>query len=502
MNRNCLETISKEFCGDFEDSLYEYKSGPKLVSFFNSKFGFQDEYYSGFPTRWVYAAERIQDLYNEGKINDFFSLIMSIEFHIQERDETAVEVVPFIENLKNQWNRKLRSYRYQLIQTGSIFELTNLDEDLELIGEGGFANVYYQRSTGLVIKQLKRENLLESSSKHRFKREYEITKSLKSIDGIIEVYDFNESDYFYVMEKCDYTLFDFLSSTPLSIETKEVIIKQILTIISQVHKRNVIHRDLSSNNIFVKGSEIKVADFGLGKDFDFVFSHQTKSTDQLGQVQYCPPEQLMRLGKTDKYSDVFSLGRLINFILTNNPNDKNHKYKLLVEKATSAEPLNRYIDAPEMYDEFLNIKKFIDDSENREEIIKLINMNKYNKKVAMYIGSLSSKDLCQNIININGFDNALYSYFKDYPESISEILKLIETDMDNMCRKYEDADNFAKIAEYILRNNLSTFEVREKAAKILNHVAFFVNRFYAQRLIESLIDDGIEPMIEEVLNKR
>lgn len=29
----CLEIISKEFCGDFEDSLYEYKSGPQLVLF-------------------------------------------------------------------------------------------------------------------------------------------------------------------------------------------------------------------------------------------------------------------------------------------------------------------------------------------------------------------------------------------------------------------------------------------------------------------------------------
>src|SRR5699024_10484291 len=119
--------------------------------------------------------------------------------------------------------------------------------DLELIGEGGFANVYLQKSTGLVIKKLKRENLLEENSKHRFKREFEITKSLSDIEGIIKVYDFNESEYFYVMEKCDSTLYDFLISNPLSVEVKESIIIKILYIMAKVHNKNIIHRDISSN---------------------------------------------------------------------------------------------------------------------------------------------------------------------------------------------------------------------------------------------------------------
>ncbi|MFR6141778.1 MAG: hypothetical protein ACLUJM_03445, partial [Finegoldia sp.] len=209
MNESFFEVISKEFCGDFEDSLYEYKTGPALVNFFNSNFGYNDQYNSSFPTRWIYASERIKNLYNNGKMKLFFSYIMSVEFNIQEKQKTTVEVVTFIEKLKDHWNRKLRPFKYQLIQVGDSFELTHLDEDLELIGEGGFANVYLQKSTGLVIKKLKRENLLEENSKHRFKREFEITKSLSDIEGIINVYDFNESEYFYVMEKCDSTLYDF-----------------------------------------------------------------------------------------------------------------------------------------------------------------------------------------------------------------------------------------------------------------------------------------------------
>lgn len=501
MNEYLFEVIAKEFCGD-EDSQYEYKSGPQLVDFFNINFGYNDQYYSGFPTRWRYASERIQHIQHRNLINEFFTLIMSLEFHIQEKNLTAVEAVPFISSLMKHWNKLLRPFRYQLIKIADRYELTNFDENMKLIGSGGFADVFVEKSTGLVLKRLKRENLVDRGSIHRFKREYEITKTLSDVKGIIEVYDFNDSEYYYVMEKCDCTLLDFLTNNPLGISSKEAIIDQILGIMSVVHQRNIIHRDISSNNIFLKGSEIKIADFGLGKDFDFVLSHQTKSTAQLGQIQYCPPEQLMKLGDTGKYSDVYSLGRLVNFIMTNNPNDKDHKYKLLVEKATSLEANNRYIDAVVMYENFKKIKEYTESREKLEYVTNLIKSEKYDENVELYISSLSSQSLCDNIISMQGFRETIYTYFENNEESVLEILEFIKKDMDNSCRRFEDADNFADVAHYVLENNLGTFVVKERAAEILNHVAYYVNRFYAQRLIESLVNRGIEPMLEDILIKR
>lgn len=502
MNTDCLEVVSKEFCGDYEDSLYKYKTGLQLIQFFNSNFGYEDTYYNGFPTRWFYTSEKLKDLQRKGLINSFFSLIMSIEFHIGEKEITAVEAVPFIDNLKVHWNMRLRPYKYQIIKVDNEYKLTSFDDDLELIGRGGFAEVYLQKSTGLVLKQLKRDSLGDEGSRHRFKREYEITKELSDIPGIIEVFDFNSSDYFYIMEKCDFTLHDFLTKNRLDLQDKESIIVEILKIVSIVHQRNIIHRDISANNIFLRGNEIRIADFGLGKKFDFVFSHQTKNTAQLGQIQYCPPEQLMELANTGKFSDVYSLGRLINFILTNNPNDKNHKYKFLVEKATSLELSSRYADAQLMYENFIKMKEYAENTEKQEALASLISQGSYDDRVALYISSLASKDLCQNIISMEGFTQALYSYFDENSESILEILTFVAIDMDNIRNRFEDADNFADVANYILENNLSTFEVREKAAYILHHVAYDVNRFYAQGLVDSLIDNGIDPILEEILLPR
>lgn len=36
----------------------EYRSGPKLVQFFND-LGFQDTYGQGFPSRWMYTDEKL-----------------------------------------------------------------------------------------------------------------------------------------------------------------------------------------------------------------------------------------------------------------------------------------------------------------------------------------------------------------------------------------------------------------------------------------------------------
>ena len=39
----------------------EYRSGPKLVTFFN-ELGFSDVYAQGFPSRWIYTDERLKKI--------------------------------------------------------------------------------------------------------------------------------------------------------------------------------------------------------------------------------------------------------------------------------------------------------------------------------------------------------------------------------------------------------------------------------------------------------
>lgn len=77
---------------------------------------------------------------------------------------------------------------------------------------------------------------------------------------------------------------------------------------------------------------LKVADFGLGKDLQVFTSHQTLHTNAMGQYYYCAPEQFMMLKDADKRSDVYSLGRVINFIMTGDARNSHHIYRSVAEK--------------------------------------------------------------------------------------------------------------------------------------------------------------------------
>ena len=44
-----------------------------------------------------------------------------------------------------------------------------------------------------------------------------------------------------------------------------------------------------------------------------------------------------------------------------------------------------------------------------------------------------------------------------------------------------------------------SFVVKEIAANILRFVAWDVNRFNAQAMVEDLINEGIEPMLEDII---
>ena len=144
-------------------------------------------------------------------------------------------------------NHILQKDQYKITKRDGKYHLVKENDDLELIGSGGFANVYKQKSTGLIIKKLKDDYLTDKGIRSRFKREFEITKSLQDAFGIIKIYKFYEENCSYSMEQAEITLEKYVLNNDLSMESKITCIRQILYIMSEVHKRDIIHRDISAN---------------------------------------------------------------------------------------------------------------------------------------------------------------------------------------------------------------------------------------------------------------
>jgi serine/threonine protein kinase len=140
------------------------------------------------------------------------------------------------------------------------------------------------------------------------------------------------SDYLFIlMEYCEKTLQDAVKGA-----TKEVIwdyFGQCLKGVSYLHSKQIIHRDIKPNNIFVKDLVVKIGDFGLSKIFNKaaasaagVISRVPSNDDddatvgskssQVGTFLYMAPE--VEVGRPcNEKCDVYSLGILLVEIFSN-----------------------------------------------------------------------------------------------------------------------------------------------------------------------------------------
>ncbi|MGR1788467.1 protein kinase domain-containing protein, partial [Salmonella enterica] len=110
----------------------------------------------------------------------------------------------------------------------------------------------------------------------------------------------------------------------------------------------VLHRDLSPNNVLIFDDKVVVSDFGLGKDYENLTKQGYSSVQGYGNINYVAPEQQDKLSAATKRSDVYSLGKLLYFILTGkNPRNArdSEMYASLISTATLESPENRYSDA-------------------------------------------------------------------------------------------------------------------------------------------------------------
>ena len=499
MSEDFIKFLAELINGDYEQ-LYTYKSGPKLVSFFNQYFDYNDSYGQGFPSRWLYTYNKIVSLINTNEINKFFNIILDKRFIMRDlkiNEEQSVER----ENLiYDKINEKSLYEGYYLTKKNGQYKFIKKDEDLEYIGGGGFADIYLQKSTNNIIKKLKEDFLTDKGIKSRFKREFIITKSLGDLDGVIKVYEFNDSDYTYSMEKAEKTLEKYVTEFELNQSQKLSCIYQILNIMEEVHKRKIIHRDISPNNILIMNGLLKISDFGLGKDLTMFTSHQTLRTNSVGQYHYCAPEQFMLLKDGDSRSDVYSLGRVINFIMNKDPRKSNHILRNVAEKATSENPAFRYLDAAELYSAVKKGIAFYEDKNRIQNIRKKIIQKQFDEFVEEYIFEQTAEDLLNNISGMPNFRFAIMQFIQIDTKHANFFIETITDKYQGFYNSFQSYDNLAEIMYEIILGNYE-FPIKELSANILNYIAKYINRFNAQNLIEKAISQGIDPFLEEILNE-
>jgi predicted ATPase/tRNA A-37 threonylcarbamoyl transferase component Bud32 len=151
------------------------------------------------------------------------------------------------------------------------------------------------------------------------KREFEILQEI-SVSGVPRAIEFQRDCGFMVIEDFGgIPLRSLLVRQRFSLENFFHVGIQLCMILAELHRRNIIHKGINSQSIFVHAEtyEVQIVDFGLA-------SHTSVETNQLvsphlfnDALPYISPEQTGRMNRSIDYrTDFYSLGVTFYEILT------------------------------------------------------------------------------------------------------------------------------------------------------------------------------------------
>ncbi|BBM82877.1 AAA family ATPase [Candidatus Uabimicrobium amorphum] len=192
----------------------------------------------------------------------------------------------------------------------------------ERIYEGRETEVFkgYKNQQALIFKSLKGE-YPSRRALARFRREYEIVKNL-DIDGIVEVVDLVEYRNSLVIVLKDFggvPLSKVIADKKITIDIFFPIAIAIVKILGNIHKHNLIHKDIKPSNIIINydNLDVKIADFGISTFLSREVPQVRNPKLLEGTLAYMSPEQTGWINRgLDYRTDFYSLGITFYQMLT------------------------------------------------------------------------------------------------------------------------------------------------------------------------------------------
>ena len=200
------------------------------------------------------------------------------------------------------------------------------------LGEGGFGITYIGRDKNLdmrvAIKEYYPSGFVSRNSsasltitanvgngeqvfekgRERFISEARILAKLTSEPGIVGVRDFFEANNtaYIIMDYLDgITLKEHLEQNgTMGINQILELLKPVMKSLERIHGRELIHRDISPDNLMLVDGELKLLDFGAARDFANL---DNKSLSVMLKPGYAPEEQYRSKGIQGPWTDVYAL---------------------------------------------------------------------------------------------------------------------------------------------------------------------------------------------------
>lgn len=204
---------------------------------------------------------------------------------------------------------------------GDIFKpgdlLNNTYRIEKVLGRGGTSEVYQARNevSGrlIAIKALKSEFAGDEAFLTLMRREEEIREIRH--DAVVRYSENHRTPDGHIYLVMDYVegpaLDAIMRSGGMAADDLMAVAKRVAHGLRAAHNRNIVHRDLSPDNIILRGGkpeEAVIIDFGIAKDTN-PGAETIVGNEFAGKYAYAAPEQLS--GQTDRRTDIYSLGALL-----------------------------------------------------------------------------------------------------------------------------------------------------------------------------------------------
>lgn len=246
--------------------------------------------------------------------------------------------------------------RYRVVETlkESPFETTQkvMLDDGRGGCEGPFIRKYINRETGMGAVYIE------------LCRAWKAGRCFRHVPAIYDCYEMGR-DLVVIMQYIrGETLSDVVgrlgSSTALAID----VFPRLCDAVMELHNGfdvPIIHRDLKPSNVVLNQDQLMVIDFGIARKYS---PESNVDTLNFGTRIYAPPEQF-GFGQTDERSDVYALGMLLYYCLTERTTDFNNRTSRFADpcipaplrrvlfRATAFDPDARYKNVSELKRDFL-----------------------------------------------------------------------------------------------------------------------------------------------------
>jgi len=156
----------------------------------------------------------------------------------------------------------------------------------------------------------KKAQFVFTHGRDKFMDEAKTLLKLRNNPIVVDILDFftQNNTAYLVMEYLDGQDLRKLSKTTggkLDPEFAKIVLLAIASSLMEIHRLNILHRDISPENIIVTSDGmIKLIDFGAARNF---VSTQNKGMSILLKPGFAPPEQYNAKGTQGPWSDVYAL---------------------------------------------------------------------------------------------------------------------------------------------------------------------------------------------------